>query len=243
MKPRVSKSALRGSKILYLGRLCCSAFIYVSVIRGFGWVYSVGESGLVFSTSIAPCLRTGEPFLLASTWETQMHLALSENLISKTYISLRCMVFKVSWLPQQPPRKATCSSPFFLVLLVSIAEHWPAEPQRWLSGGSASGITLGLLSTSTQRLLGRENFCSGTPLSAHWSWPVAEANRNSVQTHEPGACFYFLCENQSITRLAGGRIQILPEPKSLLGNTSHKIQRTSKTWACLSDFTSSCEWP
>lgn len=40
-------------------------------------LFRVGESGLFLSTSIVPCLKSGEPFLLASTWETQMHLVLS----------------------------------------------------------------------------------------------------------------------------------------------------------------------
>lgn len=73
MKSRVSKSAL------WVG-YCVVVFVYVSV---FGYkriwlgLFRVGESGLFLSTSIVPCLKSGEPFLLASTWETQMHLVLS----------------------------------------------------------------------------------------------------------------------------------------------------------------------
>lgn len=146
------------------------------------------------------------------------------------------MEFKTSWLPHSFQEKPLVP-PFFPVLLVSIAEHGPTEPRE----GCPQVVPWGLLSTSTQRLLGQEHFCQRRPFSAPRGWFAAEAVGNSVHVHEPGVCFCSLCANQSVTRSADGCVQILP--KSLLRDTSHKIQKTSETLACLNDFPSSCEWP
>lgn len=65
--------------------------------------------------------------------------------------------------------------------------------------------------------------------TSHQGWLMSEANRKSAYIHEPGVCFYSLCENQSIIRLVDGCIKFLAEPKFLLGKAI-KFKGRQRPW-------------
>lgn len=142
---------------------------------------------------------------------------------------------------------------FFFFFPVASDQHWKALASR--PTGMADlrfcpwdhlGSPFNLPNTCVSWGAGQERV-DGISLRGNTS-PLTEANQRLKQIEKPCVYsgtrgLYSLCGNQSITRLGDGSKEILVEPKSLLGNASHNIPRTSKTSACLSDFTSSGEWP
>lgn len=129
-----------------------------------------------------------------------------------------------------------------------VAMSTSGKRSRFLSVFYSSGFDQCCKALATEPRSGCPGPASSTSAPRPWGrrMPQQDAllcseGRSSRQLHEPGICLHSPCENRPITREVDGCRKLLAEPKSLLGNTSHKIQRRQETSACLRDSAPSWE--